>query len=407
MKSKVFAILLSFVVAFSLWFYVITVVSPESEKVYYDIPVVLQNKDILSERGLMVVSDEPKVTLALKSDRTILNDLNESNINVIINLANIDKPGAHNLTYTVSYPGNIPSNAISVQSSSTDLIILEVEKKLSKTVPVEVLHGDSKVPDDYFPGDVIKEPGEIEISGPESVVSQITQAVIRIDLNNQTKTLSGEYKYSLCNAQGEPVNAEKVTVNKGNANVTVPIYRTKKVQLDIGIHYGGGATEQNTAIERDLEYIDVYGSDELIAELPDVLHIGDIHLNQLLEDQELTFPITLPEGVGNLTGMDAVTVQVKFTGLSTKTFNVTSITPVNQPENVQLEIKTKALSVKIRGPEEIMKKLTTKDLKDLKVEVDLSGAQVGTASMTASVIIPPAYPELGAVGTYQVSVTLR
>ena len=99
MNKKLLAILLSAVVAFGLWLYVITVVSPESEKTYYDIPVVLQNKNILTERGLMIVSDEPNVTLALKSDRTILNDLNESNINVIINLANIEKPGTHSLTY--------------------------------------------------------------------------------------------------------------------------------------------------------------------------------------------------------------------------------------------------------------------------------------------------------------------
>ena len=38
MKNKVLAILMSVVVAFGLWMYVITVVSPESEKTYYDIP---------------------------------------------------------------------------------------------------------------------------------------------------------------------------------------------------------------------------------------------------------------------------------------------------------------------------------------------------------------------------------
>ena len=76
MKNKILAILLSAVVAFGLWMYVVTFVSPESEKTYYEIPVVLQNKNILTERGLMVVSDDPKVTLALKSSRTIQNDLN-------------------------------------------------------------------------------------------------------------------------------------------------------------------------------------------------------------------------------------------------------------------------------------------------------------------------------------------
>ena len=45
MKNKILAALLSVAVAFGLWLYVITVVNPESEKTYYEIPVVLQNKE--------------------------------------------------------------------------------------------------------------------------------------------------------------------------------------------------------------------------------------------------------------------------------------------------------------------------------------------------------------------------
>jgi hypothetical protein len=98
---------------------------------------------------MMVVSEEPKVTLALKSDRTILSDLNESNINVIINLANIEKPGTHSLTYNISYPGNIPHNDVTVMSSSTDLITLKVENRIRKTVPVVLDYGDTAVPTGY------------------------------------------------------------------------------------------------------------------------------------------------------------------------------------------------------------------------------------------------------------------
>ena len=77
MKNKLLAVLVSAVIAFGLWLYVITVVSPESEQTYYDIPVVLQNKDVLNERGLMIVGEAPTVTLVLKGNRTILNELNE------------------------------------------------------------------------------------------------------------------------------------------------------------------------------------------------------------------------------------------------------------------------------------------------------------------------------------------
>ncbi len=407
MKKKALAILMSFAVAVSLWAYVITVVSPESEKDYYDIPVVIQNKNILSERGLMIVSEEPKVTLSLKSDRTILNDLNESNINVITNVANIEKPGIYHLTYDISYPGNIQSSAVSVQSSSTDLITIEVENKIRKSVPVVLERNETTVPDGYIADlkNAQLDFTAIEIAGPESVVNQIEQAVVNINLHNQTKSLVGEYQYFLCDKQGLPVDAEKITVNAEKVNLVVTIQRVKEIALKLDVTYGGGATEQNCTVTMDTTQIQVSGSDTLLEGLNE-LTIGSVNLAEILEDQTLTFKLAdvLPEGVTNLTGVEDVTVQIKFTGLITKTFNVTKIIATNVPAGLLQEIITKKLSVTVRGTEASIKAIKTEDL---SVEVDLSEAQVGTASMTARVVVSGAFPDVGAVGTYEVSVKLR
>ena len=404
MKNKLFAILLSAVVAIGLWFYVITVVNPESEKTYYEIPVVLQNKNILSERGLMVVSEDPKVTLALRSDRTILNDLNESNINVLVNVANIEKPGVHYLTYTISYPGNIPYNQVSVQSSSTDSIMLKVENKVRKTVPVVIDYGATAVPDGYIADlkNAQLDYTGIEVSGPESVMSQIEQAIIQVNLDGQTKTLIGEYQFSLCDKQGTPVNAEKVTVNAEKVNLMIGIDRVKEIALKLDVVYGGGATAQNSSYTMDPMQIQVSGSDALLEGL-DTLTVGVLNLSEITEDGVLAYPIVLPEGVENLTGVDMVTVQVKFTGLVKKTFSVTAISAVNAPEDLQVNVITKALSVTVRGPEAMINALTEADI---AVEVDLAEAQAGTANMTAKVVLPAQYADVGAVGTYQVSVKL-
>ena len=407
MKKKALAILMSFAVALGLWLYVITVVSPESEKDYYDIPVVIQNKNILSERGLMIVSEEPKVTLSLKSDRTILNDLNESNINVITNVANIEKPGTYHLTYNISYPGNIQQSSISVQSSSTDLVTIEVENKIRKTVPVVIDRNDTAVPEGYMADlkNAQLDYTGIEISGPESVVAQIEQAIIDINLDNQTKTLVGEYQYTLCDKLGAPVDAEKVTVNAEKVNLMVTVQRVKEIALKLDVIYSGGATKENCAVTMDTTQIQVSGSDTLLEGLDEVT-VGTLNLAEVLEDQTLTFKLAevLPEGVTNLTGVEEVTVQIKFTGLTTKTFNVTRISAVNVPTGLRQEIITKALSVTVRGTETSINAIKGEDL---SVEVDLSEAQVGTASMTAKVIVAESFPGVGAVGTYQVSVKLR
>lgn len=405
MKNKALAILLSAVVAFGLWLYVITVVSPESEKTYYDIPVVVQNKNILAERGMMIVSDELNVTLALKSDRTILNSLNESNINVIINVANIERPGIHSLTYDIAYPGNIPSNEISVLSSSTDLITLKVENRLRKVVPVVLNYGETAVPAGYTADKENAELDytEIEVSGPESVVSQISQAVIQVNLNHQTKTLAGEYQYALCDAQGTPVNAEKVTTNAENVSLVLKIQKVKEIELKVEIVDGGGATTENCTITVDTTRIQVSGSDTLLEGM-DALTVGTIDLGGILEDKTLTFPIVLPEGVTNQTGVEQVTVDIKLPKLKTKTLKVTNIKAENIPAGLTADVITKALQVTVRGPEKLIGSITETDL---TVVVNLTETQAGNHTLKADVVIAEAFAGVGAIGTYQVAVNLQ
>lgn len=405
MKNKILAVLLSAVVSFGLWLYVVTVVSPESEKTYYEIPVVLQNKNILAERGLMIVSEDPKVTLVLKSDRTILNDLNEANINVITNVANIEKPGTHNLTYEISYPGNIPYNEVSVQSSSTDLITVKVENRIRKVIPVVIDYGNTAVPEGYIADlkNAELDYNSIEVSGPESVMDQIEKAVINVDLTNQTKILVGEYQYTLCNEAGEPVNAEKVTTNADKINLMLKVQRVKEIALKVNIIGGGGATEQTSTILVDHEVLQISGSDALLENLNELV-VGTINLGEMLEDQTLVFPIVLPEGVTNQTGVEQVTVEVKFPQLMMKTFNVTAITAANVPEGLNATMITQALQVTVRGPIDMI--MAMQDT-DLSVVVDFSEAQPGTATMKAEVVINSTFPDVGAVGTYQVSAKLQ
>ena len=93
-KSKIGAFLLSFAIAFGLWLYVITVVSPESEDTFHDIPVVLNGESILNDRGLMILSGKNQtVDLKLEGYRTDLASLNKANIILLADLSQITTAG--------------------------------------------------------------------------------------------------------------------------------------------------------------------------------------------------------------------------------------------------------------------------------------------------------------------------
>ena len=96
MKNKTGSILLSIAVAFFLWYYVISVVSPGSTETIYDIPVVFEGETVLTEdRGMMITSRAEEVTVDLKlsGNRTDLAKVNKGNITLKVNLARVYYPG--------------------------------------------------------------------------------------------------------------------------------------------------------------------------------------------------------------------------------------------------------------------------------------------------------------------------
>ena len=404
MQSKFLKVLLSVVVAFALWCFVIMVEQPESENTYYNIPVVLLNEDVLTERGLMIVSERPTVTLRLSATRTILNSLNESNINVIANVAPITSVGSHEITYSISYPGNVPATSVTVKSQSTDMVNLKVEKRITKRVEVVPVYNGS-VPTGMIADkeNAVLDYEYIEVAGPEAVVEQITQAMIQVDLNGKSETIVGEYAYILCNNAGEPVDAAQVTTNVERINLTLKIQRVKEIALKVTVNAGGGATEATSVIEIYPKTISVTGSDALLEGL-DEWNLGTIELGELLSDTNLTYPITLPEGITNETGITEATVSVKFPNLRVRTMQITNIEAINVPAGMEVEMITQSLQVKLRGPAAMVNAMTERDV---MVTVDFTDAELGTDTKKATVTISSKYDGVGAVGTYSVAVTVK
>lgn len=403
MKSKILTILMSAAIALGLWLYVITVEQPESEMTYYNIPVVLQNEDILAERGLMIVSERPTVTLHLSSTRTNLNQLNESNINVIANVNSIVTAGTHELTYNVAYPGNVPSGAVSRQSSRPNMITLKVENRITRQIPVVPVYSGS-VAEGLLADreNLVLDNAFIEVSGPESVVEKIAQAAIFVNLEGQTQTIVQECTYTLCDESGEPVDSQWVTTNVEVVNLTLTVRQVKEVRLSVKIVDGGGATALTSSVNVEPKTIRVSGSEALLNGL-DVLELGTINLGEIADDKTLTMPIALPEGITNETGITEATVTVHFPNLTTKTMSVDNIELINIPDGLEAELVTKILEINLRGPKSLIKDITEEQV---TVKVDLSEAQIGTDKYTVLVEIGSGFAGVGALNSYTVMVTL-
>lgn len=422
LKSKIITALLSLAVAFGLWLYVVTFVSPGSENTYYNIPVILQNEGDLEERGLMVTTENiPTVSLRLSGNRVDLQKLNSSNISVYVDLSKLSKSDEP-LSYDVVYPGDVPNNAITILKRTPDTIKLKVEERASKTVKLQPVYNGSQ--ETGFSAD--KENAEFnykqfKLEGPKRILDQIVSLRVNVDLNGKKESIMDtQLGYTLTNSAGGSVESALVDVygvseedpqdtEKLEGFVTLRKLRIaslEQVQLKPVILPGGGANDKNTLIDIQPKTLTISGNEQVIAQLNGTLEIGEIALGQYPEDIQLKIPVEqfLPEGVVCESGETEITVDIRFQNLRTKTLKITKLIPVNAPAGLTPVVVTKVIEVRFRGPKAL---IDTISASDVEATVDFTGAEAGSETRQVIIKLADKYADVGAVGTYTVSTTVK
>lgn len=405
MKNKLIMALVSVAIAFGLWMYVITVVSPGSEASFNDVPVVYQSESALADRGLIITDyKNATVDLRLAGNRSDLNKLNRSNITVTADVSKIYEAGTHSLNYSITYPGDIANDAITVQSRDPGTVTVTVEERTSKFVDVSIEYIGT-LPEDVIcdKENAVLDFTSISVTGPKSVIDQIHKAKIVVNLDNQRQTITQDFSYTLCDENDNEVDTTWVTANVETVNLTLKIQHWKVIKLVVNVTYGGGATKENCQINQSIEELVISGSLSQLENLNELV-LDNIDLSLVEEDEVRTYKIELPEGIENETGIWDVTVDIKFNGLETREFQVTQFEIVNVPNGMKADIRRKEISVKLRGPQAQLNAIVPEDV---TLVVDFASAQSGTDRVPATVTIKNQNGEVGAVGTYSVMAELK
>lgn len=404
---KVSSAILSLVIAFGLWLYVVNNVSKEDDITFNNIPVVREGESILHEQNLMITElSTESVSLHLAGSRDDLNKIDSSNTSVKINLSNIKEPGEKiPLTYTPSYPVSVANTALEVVNKSPSVIFVSVDYRRTFEIPVYVKWTGTRSENYlYDTENYTLDYTTVTITGPAAVADQIDHAQILIDLSERTESFSESFRYTLCDAEGNPVDAKLITTSVEEVQLGVQIQQIKEIDLVADIVYGGGAAPSNTTVTLSPEVIRVSGGAAVLEELGDTYTVCSINLADIEKSSnELKYTINLPDGVINQTGVSEVVVTIRFSGLKTRDFVVENIEMINVPEGMVAEVINANLTVRVRGPEAEISALKESDITAV---VDLSAAETGTATYKAVIKISDEFPNVGAMKSSSVSATV-
>lgn len=220
--------IVSVIAAFILWLVVINVDDPVINRTYTGIPVEVVNEDIIEKQGKCyeVLGNSDTITVVVSAKRSVLDNMSRDYIKATAD--------AKALTSFETMPIEIKvtrfADAIESVTSRTESIQIKLEDIVTRKVPIEVV-SLGQVEDGYLLASVESKFEELEISGPESYVSEVAKAVCEIDINGINADESVSTPLYLCYEDGNVIEEEKIKKSQENVSVNVVVWATKEVPI--------------------------------------------------------------------------------------------------------------------------------------------------------------------------------
>lgn len=368
---KVVALLFSIL----LWWSVVNVDDPIDKRNFVT-DVELINTDIITNQGksFQVVKSQT-ITVTVKARRKVLESIKTSDIVATADFTEYDET-------TELVPIRVKVNGYESRCeevlANPKNLQLKTEDIVQKTFPVHTVKtGD--VRSGYVVASMTPDPQYIDVSGPGSVVNQISKVVAKVDVLGLSKTsvLAAELIYYDYADNVLEKTALTTEYDKVGVGVTVEVWRTKTLELKFD------TSEINVAkgyvfdrIEVEPQSIKVAGSDNIIIPM-DKIEISKeaLKTEELNANQQVVVDVAkyLPEGI-ILADQDApsvvVTIIVEKTGVKTISIPTRSIKVDNVSEEFEITYDgVQDVELKFEGTNEALQSLTA-DMIEASIDLE-------------------------------------
>lgn len=297
----------SFIIAIIIWFYIIIVLDPPVVTTIRDIPISYTQQNALLEQGLSIVDeDENSVEIKLEGSRKRLVNIDSKNIAAIVDLSSVTEAGTHTLPISIS----IPYDYLEIVSKKPDTVEVTVDRLVEEKRNIRVKTiGNPEA--GYIAGTVELNPSTVLLRGAASVVSQISDVVVSVDVSKRKTDLVDTAKIEFIDSEGNTLLEDDEIFDLLSADVTevqlkCPIMKLKTVSINAALD--SPAAEGET-ISVQPNTITIYGYEEDIEAIEEI-QTESVSLAQLRREGTVNVGIKLPENVMLRDNVTTVTVKL-------------------------------------------------------------------------------------------------
>ena len=394
-NTNMFARIISVLLAFIIWFYVMNIENPSYNKTFADITIEIDES--YTEFSTYTPYDY-KVDITLEGRKADINALTLNDIKAYVDTSTIPASGRYTLEVQIDVPNNI-----TVKEQSLKTISVFFDNKSSTVVPV-VAELVSYVLEDGYEIDksaIELEISTVEVTGPQSILDTIARAQVNLTLGNVKNSVTVRGILTLINDNNEVVSNANVKLQRTEVTASIPVFVYKTIPLYADYKYGYYNTD--TTVDITPETIRIKGEVSVLNEISSLLLLT---IDEKNTADNFNTNITLPNNIINVDNLDQANIVITRKNTIDKKFAVTNIS-VNNPKNLNYELLDDSVNVTIRGDSQYMNYITDKDI---SVEVDLSAITnaTGTTSVIVKIIISDNYSKhVYELGDYKMSVRIN
>lgn len=221
-------------VALILWYISTNINDPVKTEVYKNIPVTMLNKDYVTGKGKIVelLNDSDSTSVTVKARRSIIDNLHEDDITASIDLKEVDTEtdSATTMLAVKCTVGRYSERQLEELKADPEYMKVRVENLISRQITIRT-EVTGEPAEGYLVGKVTTDQNMMSVSGPESVVSQITGAKVSLDVAGQNTSINISRPVVLYDADGNEVDSMTLTKSIESVIVNATILETKQVPL--------------------------------------------------------------------------------------------------------------------------------------------------------------------------------
>ncbi len=377
---------LSLVIAVILWLVVMNIDDYSMTRTIRNIPVTQLNGDSITNLGKVydVVSGNT-VDIVVKGPRSVVDSLNQGSFTATADLSE--------LSITNSVQINVVANDSRVNNDIEISYIsrtmnLTIEDKVTKEMPIKAV-AEGALADGFALGETVVTPNIIEITGPESIISKVTEVRATINVSGKSESLNSVVIPQCLNAYGESQNGKSIELGTEEVRVSATIYPTKTVPVKVVPMGDPAAGYSITGINYNPQSINICGNSDALAKISSI-EMATQDLSGVTGNTEMNLSVepVLPDGIYLADTNDQIAVNVLVERLEEKEIEITAsdIELRNVREDLEYELNISGVyKIRLRG---LAKDLEPVTKETLDVYLNVDGKGEGTQDVSPSYTKP-------------------